>query len=117
MNSYREREKFIAAKISDDHVMADTMKKPISAIFPNVHGKICLFQYLFAYVALLPFSLVGFILHKLNGERVDSLPYRAVLEVIRKAKTPHQAVFHRYDYRFNAIIGQWQSLQELRDVG
>ena len=68
-------------------------------------------------MALLPFSLVGFILHKLNGERVDSLPYRAVLEVIRKAKTPHQAVFHRYDYRFNAIIGQWQSLQELRDVG
>lgn len=62
-------------------------------------------------------SSVGFLLHKINGERVDGLPFRTVLEVIRKAKTPHQAVFHRYDYRFNAIIGQWQSLQELRDMG
>ncbi len=120
MNSYREKEKIIAAKISDDHVMADTMKKPLSAIFPNVHGKLLISTDHFCFViwflihGLYP---VGFLLHKINGERVDSLPFRSVLEVIRKSKTPQQAVFHRYDYRFNAIIGQWQSLQELRDLG
>ena len=60
---------------------------------------------------------MGYILSRLNGERVDHLPYEEVIALIRKAKSPHKAVFLRYDYRFNAIRGEWNSLQELRDMG
>jgi len=39
------------------------------------------------------------------------------MELIRKAKSPHKTTFLRYDYRYNALAGKWQSLQELRDTG
>jgi len=34
----REKEKIFASKITDDHILADSMKKSLSALFPNVLG-------------------------------------------------------------------------------
>ena len=39
LNTLKEKEKILASLITDDHIMADTMKKAIAAIFPNIHGK------------------------------------------------------------------------------
>lgn len=93
----KEEEKKLAAKISDDHVIADEMHKTLTAFFPNVH--------------------VGFILSKINGEDVEFLPYEDVWSKIRTARPPHNAEFKRYDYRFDPFTSQWYSLQELRDLG
>lgn len=42
LNKLKHREKELAALISDDHIIADEMNKPLSAVFPNVHGEIFL---------------------------------------------------------------------------
>lgn len=38
LNTLKETERILASLITDDHIMADTMKKPVAAIFPNVQG-------------------------------------------------------------------------------
>lgn len=93
----RENEKLLAALISDDHIMGDELKKPLSIVFPNVQ--------------------VGYILVKINGEHLEELPYDEVIARVRRARSPHNAVFMRYDYRYDPFEGIWRSLQELRDLG
>eukprot|EP00981_Chlorochromonas_danica_P015620 scaffold13700_cov252-Ochromonas_danica.AAC.19 len=93
----KEQEKLLASLISDDHIMADEMKKPLSLVFPNVQ--------------------VGYILAKINGEHVENLPFQEVMTTIRRSRSPHNAVFLRYDYRYDPFCGYWRSLQELRDLG
>lgn len=40
LNRLKQKEKEVALLISDDHIVADEMGKTLSALFPNVHGKL-----------------------------------------------------------------------------
>ncbi len=93
----KEEEKFLASLISDDHIIADDMKKSMTQLFPNVH--------------------VGYILSAINGEPVENLPFEHVLNRVHRATSPHNAEFRRYDYRFDPFNSTWHSLAELRDLG
>lgn len=39
LSRLKHKEKELAALISDDHILADEMKKTLSSLFPNVHGE------------------------------------------------------------------------------
>lgn len=93
----KEQEKIQASLISDDHVLADESRKTLTSLFANVH--------------------VGFLLHSVNGERMDKLPYDEVTKRIRRLKPPHKTEFIRYDYRFDPFTGVWTSVQDLRRMG
>lgn len=93
----KEEERVLASHISDDHIIADEMKKSMTQLFPNVH--------------------VGYILSAINGESVEQLPYEHVLNRIHRATSPHNAEFRRYDYRFDPFTTSWHSLAELRQMG
>ncbi len=119
-----EEEKLLAAQISDDHVMADELKKPLSVVFPNVQGdRYHMMQNVPKAVVkhelIFNFSicLVGYILATINGEYVEDLPFAEVMSRVRRARSPHNAVFLRYDYRYDPFKGDWRSLQELREMG
>lgn len=96
LNELREEERKIAGRISDDHVVANSRGQYISELFPNVH--------------------LGYILSTLNGIPVETLPFAQVLEVIASTRSPHKAVFRRYDYRTDPLTGNWLSLEELREM-
>jgi hypothetical protein len=96
LNELRQEEKQLASLISDDHVVADSRGEYISEIFPNIH--------------------LGYILSTINGVAVESLPFTEALDVILTSKSPHRAVFRRYDYRSDPMTGEWFSLQQLRDL-
>lgn len=53
----------------------------------------------------------------INGEDVESLPYEEVMFKVLRAKSPNEADFLRYDYRYDPFDGTWRSLQELRGMG
>jgi hypothetical protein len=95
LSEMREVERKLASMISDDHVVADSRGEYISELFPNVH--------------------LGHILSTINGIPVETLPFHQVLDVIRGCRSPHKAVFRRYDYRSDPITGNWLSLQDLRN--
>lgn len=95
LSEMREVERTLARMISDDHVVADSRGEYISELFPNVH--------------------LGHILSTINGIPVETLPFHQVLDVIRGCRSPHRAVFRRYDFRSDPITGNWLSLQQLRD--
>jgi hypothetical protein len=61
--------------------------------------------------------VVGFLLHRINGELVEHLSYDEAMGKVLRSKSPHFAEFIRYDYRFNPFTNEWRSLQELRDLG
>jgi hypothetical protein len=44
LSKLKHREKEVATLISDDHILADELGKPLSEVFPNVHGKFALAQ-------------------------------------------------------------------------
>jgi hypothetical protein len=96
LSELRQEEKQLAALISDDHVVADSRGEYVSELFPNVH--------------------LGHILSTLNGVPVETLPFTEALDLILTSKSPHRAVFRRYDYRSDPMTGQWFSLQQLRDL-
>ena len=74
--------------------------------------------FLFFFILLLSGILtVGFLLHRINGELVEHLPFKVALGKVLRSKSPHFAEFLRYDYRFNPFNNTWASLQELRDMG
>lgn len=56
-------------------------------------------------------------LTRLNGEGVELLPFDAVIRKISRSKSPHIAEFQRYDFRFNPISQEWNSLEQLRQMG
>ncbi len=93
----REVEKDLAAKISDDHVIADEKGLPLCEMFLNVH--------------------VGHILHAVNGHLMDNKSFEEVITFVAKARGPHRAEFKRYDFKYNPFLGVWKSLQELREEG
>eukprot|EP01038_Epipyxis_sp_PR26KG_P007566 gene7566-10307_t len=93
----KEKEKELASLISDDHVIADFRKMTISATFPHIHE--------------------GYILHRINGVLVEHITYSEVIFKLQRSKSPHEAEFKRYDYRFDPFSQVWRSLQELRDMG
>jgi len=95
LNILREEERKLAARISDDHVVADSRGEYISELFPNVH--------------------LGHILSTINGVPVEELPFNQVLDVIAGSRSPHNCVFRRYDYRTDPLTGEWLSLEELRE--
>lgn len=97
LREIKEQEKVQASLISDDHIIADEMKKSLTSLFANVH--------------------VGSLLYSIGGERMDALPYEEVIKRFRRVKPPHKAEFVRYDYRFDPFTGIWKSVQELRQMG
>jgi ankyrin repeat protein len=92
-----EKERALAAHISDDHIIADEKRILISEVFPNIH--------------------VGYILIEFNGENVETTLWKILKKTINKTKGPHTCVFKRYDYRYSRFTMEWKSLQELRDDG
>jgi hypothetical protein len=42
LNKIKHKEKEIASLISDDHILADEMKKTLASVFPNIQGNLCL---------------------------------------------------------------------------
>jgi ankyrin repeat protein len=60
---------------------------------------------------------VGFLLHRINGELIEHLPFADAMAKVLRSKSPHFAEFLRYDYRYNPFSCTWNSLQELRDMG
>lgn len=60
---------------------------------------------------------MGYLLHRINGELVEHLPYEEAMAKVLRSKSPHFAEFLRYDYRYNPFTSEWKSLQELRDEG
>lgn len=92
-----EKERSLAAHISDDHIIADEKKILISEVFPNVQ--------------------VGYIMVEFNGEDVENVLWKILKKQINKTKGPHNCVFKRYDYRYSRFTMEWKSLQELRDEG
>lgn len=93
----RQREREAASVISDDHVIADEKKIPLCELFPNVHA--------------------GFQLYSLNGHLLSEMSYEHLMAFVKRARSPHRVDFRRYDYKFDAFNGVWNSLQELRDMG
>lgn len=96
LNELRQEEKQLASLISDDHIVADSHQQYISELFPSIH--------------------LGYILSTLNGIPVENLPFTQALDIILTTKSPHRAVFRRYDYRSDPMTGEWLSLQQLRDM-
>ena len=94
---YRSEERALAAKITDDHVVADEKGLQIAATFPNIQP--------------------NNILHLLNGVEVEDKPYKEIMLALKKLKPPHTVVFRRYDYRFDAFSRKWNSLADLRAMG
>lgn len=93
----RETERKLAAKITDDHIVADERKVSISEIFPNVKP--------------------NNVLVSINDFQCENEPYNVIIKEIAKQKSPHLAIFRRYDYRFDPFRNAWFSLQDLRDGG
>jgi len=56
-------------------------------------------------------------LSRINGELVEHLPFEEAYGKVLRSKSPHFAEFLRYDYRFDPFTNNWNSLQELRDMG
>lgn len=93
----KQEEVILADLITDDHMTADELGVEIAQVFSNVR--------------------TGFIMSEINGVPVENLKFEAVIQQIMRSKLPHEAVFRRYDYRFNPFTEQWQTLQELREAG
>jgi len=93
----REDEKAHAAKITDDHVVADERNSTLSDVFPNVKPNNVLFS--------------------INEFQCENVPFKEIIKEIHSQKSPHLVVFKRYDYRFDPFRNAWFSLQDLRDSG
>lgn len=48
---------------------------------------------------------------------MENLPCGEVISIVKRSRSPHNAVFLRYDYRFDPFNVMWRSLQELREMG
>lgn len=48
---------------------------------------------------------------------MEDLPFDDVIAKVKRARSPHNAVFLRYDFRYDPFAGVWRSLQELRELG
>jgi len=90
-----ESERELAEKISEDHVIADRQNCSISALFPAIHA--------------------GMIITEINGIMTEGLPWVEVCQLLQDAQQPHFLKFRRYDFRLNAVTGEWESLQTVRE--
>jgi len=94
---YRSEERKLASMITDDHIIADEKGIQVAQAFPNVQPNNILFS--------------------LNEVEVEGIAYKDIMTALKKLKPPHSCVFRRYDYRFDAFSGKWNSLQTLREMG
>ena len=93
----RDAEKVQAAKITDDHVVADERGVSLSEVFPNVRA--------------------NYILCSINDAQCEGLTFKEIIKEINLQKSPHLVEFKRYDFRFDPFRNAWFSLQDLRDMG
>jgi len=96
LNALMEIEKKTASRISDDHVVADERKIFIGDLFPNI--------------------ISGYIVGKIDGFNVESLPFQEVMYKLKSAESPCNVSFRRYDYKYDPVHNMWKSLAELRDM-
>ena len=93
----QEAERLQAARITDDHIVADERELNISLIFPNVQSNNVLAQ--------------------VNEYLCEDKPFEEIMLEIRRQPSPHLVIFRRYDYRYDPFRMAWFSLQDLRDMG
>ena len=96
LNRMRDKERQIANRIGDDHVIANERGEILSELYPNVR--------------------LGYILATINDTPVESLPFDQIMGIIRRTPSPHHTEFRRYDYRIDPMSGEWLDLQTLRDM-
>jgi hypothetical protein len=90
-------ERNLAENITDDHIIACEKGKNIAHIFPNVQP--------------------NFVLYSLNATYTETLDFKQIQILIKKAPPPHKVIFCRYDYRYDPFYDTWRSLNQLRDMG
>ena len=93
----RADERLLATRITDDHIIADEKGMQIAHTFPNIQA--------------------NNVLHSLNGKNTELLTYKEIMLYLKQQAPPHEAVFRRYDYRYDSFTAKWNSLQELREGG
>ena len=93
----REQERNLSLKISDDHIVADEKGVFVGEIFPNIQQ--------------------GYILCSFNQTDVENMRFDEAQKLIMTSKPPHRVIFRRYDYKLNALTGEWHPFAELRASG
>ena len=94
---FKTEERLMAENITDDHIIACEQGKQISQIFPNVQP--------------------NNVLYSLNKHYTETMNFKQISILIKKEPPPHNAIFTRYDYRFDPFFDCWHSLNDLRDMG
>ncbi len=92
----QDEEKRLSYRITDDHVVADEMGIYIGDFFANVHP--------------------GYLLNTFNGRHVADAAFETIMKMILTSKAGQKCEFLRYDYRFDRVLGQWLSLEQLREL-
>lgn len=97
LTRYRSDERACAARITDDHVIADERGMQIAETFPSIQ----------------PNS----VLYSLNDVIVEQMHYKEIMAALKTLKPPHSTVFRRYDFRYDTFNARWASLEDLRLLG
>ena len=92
----QDEEKRLSFRITDDHVVADEMGVYIGDYFANV--------------------IPGYMLNTFNGRHVADAAFESIMKMILTSKAGQKCEFLRYDYRYDRVLGQWLSLEQLREL-
>ncbi|GMI18801.1 hypothetical protein TrLO_g11878 [Triparma laevis f. longispina] len=95
LEAAKDEEKASAARISNDHMVADEQRLAVAELFPTIQ--------------------CGFIVTSVNGNECEDKDFSEIMNLIVENFPPHTLQFRRYDYRQDVAHGNWWSLQELRD--
>ena len=95
LEAAKDEEKAAAARICNDHVVADEQRLGVAELFPTIQ--------------------CGFIITSVNGNECEDKEFSEIMNLIVENFPPHTLQFRRYDYRQDVAHGNWWSLQELRD--